>query len=436
MRFNEFRIVEAEQPGYYTVGDSHAVGMANYAGRPWTTKGKNGTSSTDSMHPRAIDSIPAGSVVVISAGANDTFARNPNPERIASSVRGLVDQAKAKGLTVGYLLFPVGTRDNKEAREKTREAIRSTLSGVTIIDLEGSRLVDGVHADASAYKSAANSFRSSLPTPTGTRVPAATRDPAADTGVRNGSGELPTGELRSGPPYLRRDREAVIAMQTDLERVGYSVGSTGADGRYGQRTVGAVRAYKKDNNIPGNGLSMSADELRDLKKAEPVENPTPTSNTRSAYRDTEGGNTRNSRTAYEYFIDKGLSPAQSAGIVGNLQAESGVNLNTQAVGDGGKAFGIAQWRRDKAAGARAVKFKQKIGKDVLDASLEEQLDFIWWELNNTYKSAFRRLKDAKTPEEAAAIVDQYYEQSSGAHRERRMRFASAIAQAARNTNVA
>lgn len=251
MRFDEFRILEAEQPGYYTVGDSHAVGMANYAGRPWVNKGKNGTSARASMHTRAIDSIPAGSVVVISAGANDTFARNPNPASIASSVKGLVDRAKAKGLTVGYLLFPVGTKDNKEAREETRAAIKSALSGVTIFDLEGSRLVDGVHADASAYRSAANSFRSSLSAPAATRNPAATREPSAES-------------LEAGPPYPPEQKDAVKAMQEKLKELGYSIGSTGTDGKYGPRTTRAVRAFKKDYNIAGDGLSINSAGLKKL----------------------------------------------------------------------------------------------------------------------------------------------------------------------------
>ena len=56
MRFKEFRIPEQqEKTGYFTVGDSHAVGLANYAGKPWINKGKNGTPSTDPLHMQAIN---------------------------------------------------------------------------------------------------------------------------------------------------------------------------------------------------------------------------------------------------------------------------------------------------------------------------------------------------------------------------------------------
>lgn len=53
-------------------------------------------------------------------------------------------------------------------------------------------------------------------------------------------------ELRAGPPYPPADREAVKAMQEKLQEIGYSVGSTGIDGKYGPRTRRAVQAFKQD----------------------------------------------------------------------------------------------------------------------------------------------------------------------------------------------
>ena len=43
----------------------------------------------------------------------------------------------------------------------------------------------------------------------------------------------------------------------------------------------------------------------------------------------------------EFFMSKGLSSHHSAGIVGNLMGESG--LNPEAINPTSKAFGIAQW---------------------------------------------------------------------------------------------
>jgi hypothetical protein len=50
------------------------------------------------------------------------------------------------------------------------------------------------------------------------------------------------------------------------------------------------------------------------------------------------GSSENAATALSFFKSKGWSDAHSAGIVGNLQAESGKNLNPYIPGDGGKAF--------------------------------------------------------------------------------------------------
>lgn len=84
--------------------------------------------------------------------------------------------------------------------------------------------------------------------------------------------------LEAGPPYPSEDTDAVRELQTKLEELGYPVGSTGVDGKYGPRTTRAVRAFKTDNDIQGDGLSMSAEDLEKLNTAEPVENPTSTGN--------------------------------------------------------------------------------------------------------------------------------------------------------------
>lgn len=82
--------------------------------------------------------------------------------------------------------------------------------------------------------------------------------------------------LEAGPPYPPEDTEAVKSLQSRLQELGYSVGSTGIDGKYGPRTTRAVRAFKKDNNISGDGLTMSATDLHKLSTAKKVANPTPT----------------------------------------------------------------------------------------------------------------------------------------------------------------
>lgn len=68
-----------------------------------------------------------------------------------------------------------------------------------------------------------------------------------DGSISRGS-DIPliSNELRAGPPYPPADREAVKDMQEKLQEIGYSVGNTGIDGKYGPRTRRAVQAFKQD----------------------------------------------------------------------------------------------------------------------------------------------------------------------------------------------
>jgi hypothetical protein len=124
----------------------------------------------------------------------------------------------------------------------------------------------------------------------------------------------------------------------------------------------------------------------------------------------------------DYFTQQGWTPAQAAGLVANLQAESGKNLNPGAANNREQAYGIAQWR-----GSRQRDFAKKMGKPLQGSSLQDQLEFVQWELNNTESRAARALKSAQTAEDAAAIVDQYYERSSGQARQKRMAMAATLA---------
>lgn len=131
----------------------------------------------------------------------------------------------------------------------------------------------------------------------------------------------------------------------------------------------------------------------------------------------EGRN--NAEKAYRYFISKGWSPHAAAGIVGNLQAESGPNIDPHGKpGDYGKAHGIAQWHPDR----RAI-YEREFGKKWGETTFEDQLGFVHWELTKgspLERKAGAELRKARSPSEAAAAFDQYYERSSGAARARRM----------------
>jgi hypothetical protein len=133
--------------------------------------------------------------------------------------------------------------------------------------------------------------------------------------------------------------------------------------------------------------------------------------------------TPNAQTAVAYLQSKGWTAAQAQGIVGNFQQESGVNLNINATGDGGTAYGIAQWHPDRQAN-----FQKQYGFPIQQASLSQQLEFVNYELTQgNERAAGAKIRATKTPGEAAVVTDQYYERSNGASRSKRIDYANALA---------
>ena len=133
--------------------------------------------------------------------------------------------------------------------------------------------------------------------------------------------------------------------------------------------------------------------------------------------------------AKKFFMDKGYTEEQAAGIVGNLQGESG-NFNKDVIsgerrGDGGKAVGIAQWHPDRQA-----KFKEIMHKDLIGSSYEDQLEFVNWELNNSHKKAGDDLRKQTTAAGAAKSVEGKFEITAasmhGGHSPERVRNAEKL----------
>lgn len=123
----------------------------------------------------------------------------------------------------------------------------------------------------------------------------------------------------------------------------------------------------------------------------------------------------------------GYTKEQAAGLVGNLMVESD-NFAEDVIsgkrkGDNGKAVGIAQWHPDRQA-----EFERVMGRKLEGSSFDEQLKFMTYELTKgKEQKAGRKLRGADSAEDAGAIVDKYYERSSGEHRGKRMAYAEALA---------
>lgn len=118
------------------------------------------------------------------------------------------------------------------------------------------------------------------------------------------------------------------------------------------------------------------------------------------------GMTGSASEAMNFFQSRGWSKAQAAGIVGNLQGESGPNLNPGAVGDGGDAYGIAQWNQ-RVSPDRVDNFQRVIGVPLRQSNFQQQLQFVDWELRNTERRAGSQLAAAQDPAQAAVAMSAY-----------------------------
>lgn len=121
--------------------------------------------------------------------------------------------------------------------------------------------------------------------------------------------------------------------------------------------------------------------------------------------------------AYNFFIDKGWTPEQAAGIVGGLRGET-AGLNPMKVHDGGMGIGISGWN-----GARRAQLSQfAAANNVSPRDLKTQLEFVNYELNNSEKAAGDKLRAAQTPEDAGQASLSYFRPANydtpGAHPER------------------
>ncbi len=132
----------------------------------------------------------------------------------------------------------------------------------------------------------------------------------------------------------------------------------------------------------------------------------------------------NVEQSFNFFVAKGLTAEQAAGIVGNLMAESTPDIDptiTQVPGGAGGGRGIAQWG-DGVDGDRwgqLVTFAEATGQDPLN--LGTQLAFLWFELTGepategvtggTYQRAYNSLtaaaEDGSVEDETTIFLRQF-----------------------------
>lgn len=132
----------------------------------------------------------------------------------------------------------------------------------------------------------------------------------------------------------------------------------------------------------------------------------------------------NNSTAWSFFTGKGLSGAQTAGLIGNFIVESGADpINPAAVQyGGGPGRGIAQWEGSR----RTALYSYADSRGLAWSNLQLQLDFVWKEFTSTEGNALSKLKATSTPSAAAVAVRTYYERPSVPNDQARINAANLI----------
>ncbi|MBR8063167.1 hypothetical protein KDX32_08675 [Burkholderia ambifaria] len=126
----------------------------------------------------------------------------------------------------------------------------------------------------------------------------------------------------------------------------------------------------------------------------------------------------------------GLTDAQVAGVLGNLQQESGLQGNVNQGGakgapsgnfadDNANGWGLAQWGGTRKQGE--INYAKEHGLD--PGSLEANIGFMNQELDTTYSKTITDIKQTTTAEQAALVWDKDYEQATDPQMENRNKYA-------------
>jgi hypothetical protein len=171
----------------YAIGDSHAGGVSNYGKRKgYQFLGKNGSPALlkgklNPLHLDAINSIPEGSNVVISLGANDvSMYANRKISDIVKDVTSVIGAAQKRGHKVTYLLPTLPKDPNHKdfaRRNELREALRAAVN-VPIVDLGVATSSDGIHH--SSYSQFASQIKPTATNATSTSNAVPTPDANAE----------------------------------------------------------------------------------------------------------------------------------------------------------------------------------------------------------------------------------------------------------------
>lgn len=131
-------------------------------------------------------------------------------------------------------------------------------------------------------------------------------------------------------------------------------------------------------------------------------------------------NTPTKNKIVDFFMNKGLTKNQAKGIYGNIMQESGGKPNIVSR-DGYNSYGLAQW-----TGSRKTRLFSKYGTA---PTVNQQLEYLWEELNSSEKKALDALRNTSTVEDATKVFMQKFERPAAhaANFKNRLKYANSIA---------
>ena len=417
-----FTLIEQADPNkIYVIGDSHAVAIGQNI-RGAEVLAKNG-AKLDAIQVQA-QAVPDGSKVLVTGGNNDW---NLQDLAAGSALVKILQSLKSRNCKIIYVGFPpidlngihkdvyvaAGyTANYNRVQQRTvnmanTEIGSNNVTSLGIGDINPSDPMK-IHAKPAAYSRIANNVVQKFQNMPQDETQS--QQQIDQSNLQLDLDAVPSEDLK----YLDPDGDGVVtvgdAQELGLKTEIFSSMTGDAYGIFGvlQNFINKTKPVDINNPAYKTWINQQRQQF--------PEGPPRTRN---------AGVSGNAGTALRYFESKGFTPEQAAGIVGNLQAESGVNINPAAIGDGGAAWGIAQWHPDRRAiWERANNAQwQSNGSS---PNFQQQLDFIMYELQRTESRALRQLRATTTVQDAAASFDRYYERSSGQHRQRRIELAQAL----------
>jgi hypothetical protein len=142
---------------------------------------------------------------------------------------------------------------------------------------------------------------------------------------------------------------------------------------------------------------------------------------------TEQDLSSNQKAAFQYFVARGLTKRQSAGIVGNLIQESSVNPKAIEFG-GGPGRGIAQWSvggRWNASHHDNVTWYASLHNESRWA-LNTQLAFTWYELHTVGGYGITALRKTTTIRAATLAFERDFEKCGQCDESKRISYATQV----------